>query len=269
MTDIYLADTIGEMGLWYRLADMAFLGGSMVPRGGQNPIEPAKLGVPMRAWRQCRQFPRRLRGADRGQGDRHAGRPGAALAASREAPDRDEASGSGLVARRVRLCRALHRCARPDARGAGTLPRKPRRSHEASAARLSSGGVGTASPATRWRRSARSTAASPPAGWRARRRRLGIPVICVGNLVVGGAGKTPTAIEVANVCRRLGLRPGFLTRGYRGQETGPLFVAPAVHTARDVGDEAAASRSVRADRASPPIGRRAQGCSPASASRWS
>ncbi len=46
-TDIYLADTIGEMGLWYRLADVAFLGGSLVPHGGQNPIEPAKLLVPI------------------------------------------------------------------------------------------------------------------------------------------------------------------------------------------------------------------------------
>ncbi len=46
-TDIFLADTIGEMGLWYRIADLAFLGGSMVPRGGQNPIEPAKLHVPI------------------------------------------------------------------------------------------------------------------------------------------------------------------------------------------------------------------------------
>ena len=46
-TQIYLADTIGEMGLWYRLADIAFLGGSMVARGGQNPIEPAKLMVPV------------------------------------------------------------------------------------------------------------------------------------------------------------------------------------------------------------------------------
>jgi 3-deoxy-D-manno-octulosonic-acid transferase len=46
-TDIFVADTIGEMGLWYRLADVAFLGGSLVPRGGQNPIEPAKLMVPI------------------------------------------------------------------------------------------------------------------------------------------------------------------------------------------------------------------------------
>jgi 3-deoxy-D-manno-octulosonic-acid transferase len=35
------------MGLWYRVAGLAFLGGSMAPRGGQNPIEPAKLGVPV------------------------------------------------------------------------------------------------------------------------------------------------------------------------------------------------------------------------------
>jgi 3-deoxy-D-manno-octulosonic-acid transferase len=46
-TDIYLADTIGEMGLWYRLGDLAFLGGSLVSRGGQNPIEAAKLGTPV------------------------------------------------------------------------------------------------------------------------------------------------------------------------------------------------------------------------------
>ncbi len=44
-TDVYLADTIGEMGLVYRLAPIAFVGGSLVPRGGQNPIEPARLGV--------------------------------------------------------------------------------------------------------------------------------------------------------------------------------------------------------------------------------
>ena len=46
-TSVFLADTIGEMGLWYGLADIAFLGGSIVPHGGQNPIEPAKLGVPI------------------------------------------------------------------------------------------------------------------------------------------------------------------------------------------------------------------------------
>ena len=46
-TDLYLADTIGAMGLWYRLGTVIFIGGSLVPRGGQNPIEPAKLGKPI------------------------------------------------------------------------------------------------------------------------------------------------------------------------------------------------------------------------------
>jgi 3-deoxy-D-manno-octulosonic-acid transferase len=43
-TDIYLADTLGELGLWYRLATAAFVGGSLVEVGGHNPFEPALLG---------------------------------------------------------------------------------------------------------------------------------------------------------------------------------------------------------------------------------
>ena len=43
-TEIYLADTIGEMGLWYRLCDVVFVGGSLIAKGGQNLLEPAKLG---------------------------------------------------------------------------------------------------------------------------------------------------------------------------------------------------------------------------------
>lgn len=42
-TDIYVADTMGELGLFYRLAPVVFMGGSLVPHGGQNPIEPVKL----------------------------------------------------------------------------------------------------------------------------------------------------------------------------------------------------------------------------------
>jgi len=44
-TDIYVADTMGELGLIYRLAPVVFIGGSLVPHGGQNPIEAAKLGA--------------------------------------------------------------------------------------------------------------------------------------------------------------------------------------------------------------------------------
>jgi 3-deoxy-D-manno-octulosonic-acid transferase len=43
-TAIYIADTMGELGLFYRLATFAFVGGSLIPHGGQNPLEPAHLG---------------------------------------------------------------------------------------------------------------------------------------------------------------------------------------------------------------------------------
>ncbi len=43
-TEIYIADTFGEMGLWYRISSISFLGGSMTEVGGHNPFEPATLG---------------------------------------------------------------------------------------------------------------------------------------------------------------------------------------------------------------------------------
>ena len=46
-TDVYIADTIGELGTLYALAKVVFMGGSLVPRGGQNPVEPIKLGAPV------------------------------------------------------------------------------------------------------------------------------------------------------------------------------------------------------------------------------
>jgi len=44
-TDIYVVDTLGELGLVYRLAPIVFVGGSLATRGGQNPVEPIKLGA--------------------------------------------------------------------------------------------------------------------------------------------------------------------------------------------------------------------------------
>ncbi len=72
---------------------------------------------------------------------------------------------------------------------------------------------------------------------RARPARAGIPVICVGNVVAGGAGKTPVAIAVARHLIAAGHAPHFLSRGYGGRKSGPLRVDPAIHDARAVGDE--------------------------------
>ena len=64
-----------------------------------------------------------------------------------------------------------------------------------------------------------------------------VPVFCVGNLIAGGAGKTPTSIAVAKIARKMGMRPGFLSRGYGGSLRGPEVVDIKHHSAHDVGDE--------------------------------
>ncbi|HXW40947.1 MAG TPA: tetraacyldisaccharide 4'-kinase [Xanthobacteraceae bacterium] len=72
---------------------------------------------------------------------------------------------------------------------------------------------------------------------RARGRDAGVPVICLGNLTVGGGGKTPTALAVGRLLLAAHRRPFFLSRGYGGRLGGPVLVNPSEHGAADVGDE--------------------------------
>jgi tetraacyldisaccharide 4'-kinase len=65
----------------------------------------------------------------------------------------------------------------------------------------------------------------------------GIPVLCVGNYHVGGAGKTPMVLALTRLLRDLGETPVVLSRGYGGRLRGPIKVDPARHVAEDVGDE--------------------------------
>lgn len=65
----------------------------------------------------------------------------------------------------------------------------------------------------------------------------GIPVICVGNYHVGGAGKTPTTLALTQMLRDLGATPVVLSRGHGGRLRGPVAVDAARHTAADIGDE--------------------------------
>jgi tetraacyldisaccharide 4'-kinase len=65
----------------------------------------------------------------------------------------------------------------------------------------------------------------------------GVPVICVGNPTLGGAGKTPTAIEIAHMLAALGEKPAFLSRGYGGSDAGPVLVDVDSHHAARIGDE--------------------------------
>ncbi len=64
-----------------------------------------------------------------------------------------------------------------------------------------------------------------------------VPIICIGNFIAGGAGKTPTAVAIAKIAREMGLRPGFLSRGFGGHIKAPTVVDIRSHNATDVGDE--------------------------------
>ncbi len=117
-----------------------------------------------------------------------------------------------------------------------------------------------------WRRGGGSLGAVlTPLGWGyglATRLRLAmansfkasVPVLCVGNLVAGGAGKTPVALSLGRRLMDQGRKVHFLSRGYGGFKAGPLRVDPNSHRAVDVGDEslllaAAAPTWISRDRA--------------------
>ena len=69
------------------------------------------------------------------------------------------------------------------------------------------------------------------------RQKVDLPVLCVGNLTVGGTGKTPVAIALARQALSMKLAPGFLSRGHGGGFSRPHIVDPHSDSARHVGDE--------------------------------
>src|SRR6516164_6658907 len=87
--------------------------------------------------------------------------------------------------------------------------------------------IGAACDAAGRLRRAMSRSYSPP-----------VPVVCVGNLVAGGAGKTPVALALADWLVERGVPAHVVTRGYGGRLRGPVRVDPTRHDALAVGDEA-------------------------------
>lgn len=67
--------------------------------------------------------------------------------------------------------------------------------------------------------------------------KIKIPVICVGNITLGGTGKTPVTMMIAAALKEQGLNVHILSRGYGGKLKGPLLVNTAYHTSQEVGDE--------------------------------
>lgn len=69
-------------------------------------------------------------------------------------------------------------------------------------------------------------------------QKFSVPIISVGNIVCGGAGKTPVALSLAKLLQSKEFTVHFVTRGYKGIEIGPLKVDPTQQTYQEVGDEA-------------------------------
>ncbi|MCX7857920.1 MAG: tetraacyldisaccharide 4'-kinase [Deltaproteobacteria bacterium] len=68
--------------------------------------------------------------------------------------------------------------------------------------------------------------------------KIGVPVISVGNLSVGGEGKTPLVIKIASMFLKTGLKPGIVMRGYKRKKRGVFIVDPEKDNAETCGDEA-------------------------------
>jgi tetraacyldisaccharide 4'-kinase len=73
--------------------------------------------------------------------------------------------------------------------------------------------------------------------WISKPSQTSVPVISVGNFVLGGAGKTPVTIAIAESLIRMGRNPHIISRGYGGALRGPIRVNPDVHRYSEVGDE--------------------------------
>ena len=89
-SDIYVADTMGELGLFYRFAPIVFMGGSLVPHGGQNPIEAVKLGASIVHGPHVFNFSDVYEALDKAGGARLAETPGSAGQAARPVAGRSQ-----------------------------------------------------------------------------------------------------------------------------------------------------------------------------------
>ncbi len=215
---VLLLDTIGELSGLFGAADVVFMGGTLARRGGHNILEPAFFARPVIVGPHMENFQAiadefRAAGAcvkiadAAGLADavaRLLDRPEEARAISRRAQACAEAS-RGATARAVSAVRELYDSGVPQYR-------------------MAQPGYALAWPLAQiWKWGGRRDQMRAFA----RRRELPVPVISVGNLTMGGTGKTPCVLRLAELLCAAGRRPGILTRGYgRGSPESQLLLPP-------------------------------------------
>ncbi|MBV9266427.1 MAG: tetraacyldisaccharide 4'-kinase [Acidobacteriaceae bacterium] len=215
---VFLLDSIGELPNVYGLADVAFIGGSIAPRGGHNIIEPAAASVPVvvgphmhnfericsdfaesnaiRQVRDAAELESTLRELLLNPQERRA------LARRASAVVQSKRGVSTRVAARLRLLYS------------GSFPTPPRS--------LLSGAV-LSGLAQMWVREGerrqvkhQTYARTAPV--------LGVPVISIGGITVGGSGKTPLVKWLAEQLKQRAFSPAILTRGYRRRSTADMLI---------------------------------------------
>ncbi|HUI54086.1 MAG TPA: tetraacyldisaccharide 4'-kinase [Bryobacteraceae bacterium] len=228
---VLLLDSIGELSALFDAATVVFMGGTLASRGGHNILEPALFAKPVITGPHMENFQaiaHDFRAANAcveiagaaglvGAVERLLAEPEEARAIGRRALACAE-SRRGATARAVEEIRKLYRRQVPVYRLA-----MPWYAVALVLARLWEWGA-------RRRRQRQSR----------RARRLPVPVISVGNLSMGGTGKTPAVLRLAEILKERGSKPAILTRGYgRNSPDDYLAAAPGASVSPDqTGDEA-------------------------------
>jgi 3-deoxy-D-manno-octulosonic-acid transferase len=241
---ILLLNTIGELAGLFALADVVFMGGSLADRGGHNILEPAFFGKPVITGPHLENF--REIAADFREHRavitiERAEDLAAAVLGAADDPEVGRRARSRAAARRGATSHAVHVIGELHA---GALP----------VARPTFLERLVLTPFTWiWRRGGEMRATKALNEY----RRIDAPVISVGNITIGGTGKTPFVAWLARRLRDEGHHPGILTRGYGRRSHENILAVPAGGQApvSQTGDEAqiflragAADLGVAADR---------------------
>ena len=218
--DLLLLDTIGELAALFALADVVFVGGSFNQTQGHNILEPASFGKPI------------LTGPNMGN-----------FAAIQQ--EFLAADAVRVVGRAEDLGEAVLALLDDDA-GMGMRAKRLAESMRGVTARLTPMLVqllGLGVPKGLVPMAAILRPLSLPWSWISQRRvvgrRLPVPVVSVGNISMGGTGKTPVVLALAEHFAGEGMRVGILTRGYGRSSRKPVLLLPGETSTRaETGDEA-------------------------------
>jgi 3-deoxy-D-manno-octulosonic-acid transferase len=200
-----LLDSIGELSGLFAVADVVFMGGTLVDRGGHNILEPALFAKPVVMGPHMENF--RAIAADFLAASACVEIPNSAALADAIGKLLDSPDAAVEMGRRAYACAQARRGASQRAAAAVRELYDSRLPHFRHALPIET----LAWPLARaWMRGARSRHKRDLR----KQRRIDVPVISVGNLSMGGTGKTPCVLRVVELLKSRGKSPGILTRGY-------------------------------------------------------